>query len=107
MPVETPKSCFIFIFNYSFWGNLAGKEKGWFRCQYRFMVVIFYFFWQKFAILLLKKEKSPSNLWSRELSGKVPKKSPDFKGESYENIKILEDLRRFFYFRLLKSPYFS
>jgi len=44
------------------------------------------------------KKKIPSNLWSRELSGKFPKKSPDFKEESYENIKILEDLRRFFNF---------
>jgi hypothetical protein len=33
-------------------------------------------------------KKVPSNLWSRELSGNFPKKSPDFKEESHENIKI-------------------
>jgi hypothetical protein len=55
------------------------------------------FFLAKIRHFAIKK-KVRSNLWSRELSGKFPQKSPDFKEESYENIKILEDSWRFLIF---------
>jgi len=78
MPVETPKSCFIFIFNDSFWRNLAGKKKGLFQISIQVHRSDF-FFWQKFAILLFLK-KSPKQPLVKGTFWKFSQKITRFQG---------------------------